>query len=101
MLEEQETAAREYGWQGRGPRGQQQQLPYTPRQNPRRRSGEIPQDASLQEQFREFMSPRRAQPASTSGGGGSGINTAELQDQFNKMADSELLRPVHRRLTRI
>lgn len=107
MLEEQEAAVREYDGRGRGPGAQQQQqhLPYTPRQNPRRRSGEIPSDAPLQEQFHDFIAPRRDQPqpsGTSAGGGGGGINTAELQEQFSKMADSELrcTSSVYRYLTR-
>lgn len=99
MLEEQNAAAQQYEAQAQGRNQQQRQnLPYTPRQNTRRRSGEIPPELSLQEQFRDFLSPKRDRtkqtaPAAAAGGsaGGSGvggIDTAELQEQFNKFADS-------------
>lgn len=108
MREEQDAAAREYeaaSARGRSQQQQQQQqnqgLPYQPRRTSRRRSGERlpapPPEPSLQDQFRDFISPRRDPQSEVgregtggpSAGGSGGINTAELQEQFSKFADSK------------
>lgn len=113
MLEEQQAAAYEQAHSQSHPSNNlqypsQQNLPYVARQNTsRRRSGDFPPPAtsnepSLQDQFRGFFSAPRRDGAGTgtgtsppgnnnsnAGGGVGGVNTAEIQEEFKKIAESE------------
>lgn len=89
MIEEQEAEARQYDQRSNA------NLPYVPRSSAPRRSGERPrpQDGGLQDQFRDFISPRRSNPTTPPNAtpGASAAGTSDLSEQFNRIADSEFL----------
>lgn len=84
MMEEQEAneAHQRQSRQQSQPRGAPTNLPYEPRVS--RRSGEREHDQALQSQFRDFIAPlperKPVVPPPQQG---------DLQDQFNKFAESE------------